>query len=129
MRGIEIIDIKPKYRKDNGLYVLDIDNFALPKDFIVKERITVTIPAGVIAGQHKHPRHEAFVALSSNLLLIWLDENSQKNEVKMKDGSDLKLIIMPPNFPHAVINKGSSDAVLLELANDIQHNVVKMDIF
>ena len=119
--------ITPKYKKENGLTVIDIDKINLP--FEVKEKSIVNIPPGQFGGNHQHPRIEAFIGLSPDLELIYLDENNKKVSVKMFENNQYYLIIMPTNLPHAITNKSKNNfATLFEFASDEQHNIKKINI-
>lgn len=111
------IPIKPKYKKDNGLWNLDTLSLPLPGGFAVKERNLVYIPADEFGGNHKHPRTEVFVGIGGNLFIVWQDAAGEKHEDKMMDDDQLYMFIVEPLTPHAVINKGSGFSVLLELAD------------
>lgn len=113
----------PTYSRENGLFVINLDTVKdLP--FNIKERSLVNIPPKQFGGNHQHPRWEAFVGLGKGLRLVWQDETSQKHEEPMNPNGELYLLIIPPNTPHAVINKSESNSeILLEFASEPQHDV------
>jgi quercetin dioxygenase-like cupin family protein len=116
--------IDPSYKKDNGIWVLRIDPSLLPKDFYIAEQSLVLIPPHQVGGNHKHPRKEAFLATSKDLVLYWIDGKGKKHEDIMFGEDKLILYIIYPNIPHAVLNKSnSSSALLYEFANEKQHDV------
>jgi oxalate decarboxylase/phosphoglucose isomerase-like protein (cupin superfamily) len=125
---IKKIPIDPTYRKDNGLWNLETPTLPFPNDFQVKERNVVYIPAGEFGGNHKHPRAEAFVGIGEELYMVWKDENGEKHEDKMMDGNQLYFFYVEPFTPHAVINKSSGFAVLVEFANGPNVRVERADV-
>ncbi len=119
--------IELKYIKNNGLWVLDIENISLP--FAVKEKSVVCLPAGQIGGNHFHPRKEAFIALNEDLVLIWQDKQGQKHQEKMKPDKQFYLFVLNKNVPHVIKNISTThDAFLIEYANQLQKNVSQVDL-
>ncbi len=114
--------IQPTYRKENGIWHLDIDALVLPKGFTAQMRALVGIPAGAIGGNHRHPRAEAFIGLSEDLYIVWRDEAGTHEEPMMTQDV-LYLYLVEPMTPHAVINRGTGQTVLWELADGPQHDV------
>lgn len=127
---IDEISFTPKYKRENGLWVVDPDNVNLPDDFLVKERSIVYIPPGQYGGNHKHPRSEAFFGIGSKgLFLVWLDESGQRREAEMVgENQELTLFVVPPYVPHAVINRDTSFAVLVEYADGPSEGVEPVDV-
>jgi len=108
--------IQPAYKKENGLWVLDLGTIELPDDFEVREKYITYFPPQQFGGNHKHPRKEAFIGLGENLRFIWLDDQGQKHEEEMNPQGELYLFIIPSQIPHAVINKSRKiPAILYEL--------------
>jgi hypothetical protein len=120
---------KPTYKKNNGLFVINLDNFpALP--FPIKEKSVVNIPPEQMGGNHLHPRWEAFVGIGTELLLIWEDKAGDKHQEQMNKSKELFLFIVEPDTPHAVINQDKNDkGLLIELASEVQHDVEKVELF
>lgn len=115
----------PTYRKENGLWLLNVDTPELPvDDFTIVERNVAYIPAGEYGGNHKHPRTEAFVGIGE-LELIWQDTNGERHSELMSTAEEnqLRLFIVRSMTPHVVINRGKSAAVLIEFADAAQHDV------
>lgn len=113
--------VEPTYKKENGLYVLDI--YGIEPPFLVKERSLVCIPAGQFGGNHKHPRQEAFIGIGEELELVW-QVGAEIYRKKMNPNGEPKLFVIPPFVPHAVINHSpENSAVLIEYADDVQHDV------
>lgn len=123
---IQTFTIEPKYKKENGLWVIDIDRLRLPENFQPIERSLVCIPPQQIGGNHKHPRVEAFLSFAEPLTLAWLDEQQKKYTEVMRE---LTLYVVSSNLPHAIINSSTSgNGVLLEFADMTQHNVESVEV-
>lgn len=121
--------MNPTYRKENGLWLLNMDLPDLPTDFHVHERNVVCIPPGEFGGNHRHPRNEAFISVGGNLELIWQDQDGQKHIDAMspeEEDSLLILFVIHSMTPHAVVNRGKSAATLIEFAEEAQHDVEPM---
>lgn len=118
---IRKIPIEP-IRRDNGMWNLQTHLLPLPKGFVVEERNLIAIPAGVVGGNHVHPRTEIFIAVG-NLYLEWRDAKGNRHSEAMAEAGQLFVYVVEPYTPHAVVNKGTQPAVLFELADDIQHDV------
>jgi uncharacterized cupin superfamily protein len=107
---------------------LETLSLPLPENFQIKERNVVYIPAGEFGGNHKHSRTEAFIGIGEQLFIVWLDDKGKKHEDKMMDGEQLFFFIVEPFTPHAVINKGSGFAVLVELADRSNDDVERFEV-
>lgn len=120
--NVEKIGFEPKYKRENGLFVIDPDAVNLP--FEVKEKSLVYIPPEAKGGNHKHPRIEAFVGIGEGLVVTWIDDEGRKHEEKMNENGNLAIFVMPANIPHVVVNTSRSQfGVLFEYANESQHDV------
>lgn len=117
MEPVKIYSIEPLYKKSNGLYVQEIDRTDLPLEFEPLVRHLVTVPAGEISANHKHPRKEAFIGIGDDLEFIWLDNDGQKRHEKMNHNGELKLFVVDSFTPHAIKNSSTAPAVLLEYAD------------
>ncbi len=128
-RTVTVQIIVPKYKRDNGVLVLDLDNIPLPNDLVVRERSLVRLPAGQIAGNHKHPRTEAYVCLEEGAELHWIDDegNIQVEQMQQTDG-DPRLFIIPPLVPHAISNSSAHDITLLGYADGPLEDVQAVEI-
>jgi quercetin dioxygenase-like cupin family protein len=127
----EAYPLEPKYKRDNGLYVLDTDTASLPfpKDFEVRDTSVVYLPAGQIAGNHKHPRQEAYVCCDEGVELHWLDETGKVHiEQMVKPGENPQLFIMPPHIPHAVVNASGHNITLVGFADSSLENVESVEV-
>jgi uncharacterized RmlC-like cupin family protein len=119
MKIVKSYAFKPKYKRDNGLVVLDSDSLPLPDGFDRRETTMVLLPAGQVAGNHKHPRQEAYLCLNKQVELHWVDEAGMTYiEQMVEEGNDPKLFVIPAFVPHAVVNKGEKDVTLLGYADD-----------
>ncbi|NTU73651.1 hypothetical protein HGB07_05820 [Candidatus Roizmanbacteria bacterium] len=127
--NIRKLAIEPTYKKENGLWSLNIRDL-LPKiEFIPVEQSLILIPPNQFGGNHKHPRTEAFIGVGRRLELIWKDDEGALHEEAMNE-EKLYLFIVPPFVPHAVINKSSDmDAILYEFADAKQHEVELIEIY
>ena len=118
---IQQILITPTYKKENGLWVLDLDDIKIP--FYIKERSIVNIPPSQIGGNHRHPRQEAFMGIGEYLELVW-NEGGKSKRVEMNPEGKLILFIIPPNLEHAVINNSEAvNGILIEFADEAQRDI------
>lgn len=123
----KITIIQPAYERENGLQALDLDSIEQSIGFKIVERSVVQIPVQQYGGNHKHPRTEIIIGLG-DLELIWSDENNKIQKINMNDGV-FKMIEIPPNLPHAVLNKSqTSPATLIEYANSAQYDVERVSL-
>jgi oxalate decarboxylase/phosphoglucose isomerase-like protein (cupin superfamily) len=125
---IEKYPFEPTYTKDSGLWLLNVDNPDIPGDFTVVERNIIRMPGGKFGGNHRHPRSEAFVGIAGDLHLVWQDKEGEKHTEKMDSESGLQLFVVHSLTPHAVLNRGTTPAVLIEFANAPQHDVEAIDL-
>jgi quercetin dioxygenase-like cupin family protein len=116
----EIIFLKETYKKENGLWVLDFDDIKVP--FKIVKRSLVYFPPFAVGGNHSHPRKEAFLGIGEGLELIYMDKGINKKE-KMYEKGVLKLFVIPPHLPHAVVNNSKNFAFLIEFADGEQRKV------
>lgn len=122
-KGVTYLLLEPSYKKENGTWVLRMGDMVFPDYFTLAEQSLVSIPPGAFGGNHKHPRIEMYIACHKELYLLWLDENGDKHEDVMYDPDKIKLWIIPPFIPHAVVNRAEEPAVFYEFANESQHDV------
>ena len=71
---------------------------------------------------------EAFYS-PGDLTLVYINESGIKREISMapEDGK-YKLFLMPPNLAHAIVNRTDRELVMVEFANEEQHDVEKVQI-
>ena len=125
---MEMLKFKPTYVREDGLTVINDSSIEFPKDFVVKVRSVVVFPPGSKGGNHKHPRVEIFYS-AGDLTFVYLDESEQKHEISMApEKENYKLFIVPSFLPHAVVNKTDKDLILMEYANEEQHDKVEIEI-
>ncbi len=123
---VEKVVLKPRYKKENGLWVIDIDKVKVP--FKIEERSVIYIPPGQLGGNHKHPRKEAFIGIGEGLELIY-KEGSQIRRLRMNPKGKTYFFIIPPFLEHAVVNNSKSQqGVLIEFADQSQRDVETCDI-
>lgn len=125
---MEILKFKPTYKREDGLIVIYDPSVQFPEGFDIKIQGVVVFPPGAKGGNHKHPRMEAFYSLG-DLIFVYLDENEQKHEMSMApENDDYKLFVISPNLPHAVVNRTDKEVVMVEFANEEQHDVEKVEL-
>ena len=123
------IAIEPSYKKDNGIWVLNLDAIPIPIHFRPRQKSIICLPPKTIAGNHKHQRTEIFVGIGEELELCWLDsDNNQKSE-KMNPNGKLFVFKVPPYLSHAIRNNSEKhSAFLLEHASIAQRGVVPAEV-
>jgi len=127
--NIEKFPVQVKYKKQNGLWVVDLEKLALPKGFNPVEKNLLFMPPQQFGGNHKHPREEVFLGINENLQIIWLDEMGQRHEEIMNPKGELFIFYVPANTPHVVRNNSKTlFGILYELASDHQHDVERVNI-
>lgn len=84
----------------------------------------IFIKPGKGGGNHKHPRTEWFTGTKS-LQIVWQDEVGQNHTEDLGEGIRIEI---SPFTPHAVINNGSEDALLIEWADGPLVNEVDIQI-
>lgn len=124
MKEPTIIPVKPTFKLENELWVLDIDSIVLPEKIHIAEKTIVSIPPQQFGGNHKHPRIEAFIGLGENLEFLWLDDKKKVHKQPLMQKGKLSLIIVPSYLPHVIVNRSQKTTeVMLEYANEPQHDV------
>ncbi len=126
---VEKLILYPSYRKDNGLWALNTQNL-VPKDkFTPVEQFIIRLPPLVLAGNHKHHRKEALLGIGVAVYFLWEDERGKLHEEAMNPDNKLYLFTIPPNIPHAVVNKSlDQDAILYEYFDDVYREVEKVNL-
>ena len=121
------VRFSPTHTRKDGL---ELSNIPIPEGFKVVDYSLVSIPAGSMGGNHKHPRTEVFVTMDP-LTLYWLDENNEVQETSMGPvNGQYKLFTAPPFLPHAVINETGEKALLVEFSDQASDpkDVVKVEV-
>lgn len=125
---MEILRFKPTYKREDGLIVIYDPSVPFPEGFDIKIQGVVVFPPGAKGGNHKHPRKEVFYSLGG-LTFVYVDGNGQKQEVSMAPESDnYKLFIIPSNLPHAVVNRTDKEIIMIEFADEEQHDVEAVNL-
>lgn len=119
MESVITYPFEPKYKRENGLAVFDLETLPLPADFSVQETSAIRIPAGQVAGNHKHTRQEAYACLDEGAELHWIDDTGKTHVAPMTN----RLFFMPPNVPHAVVNTSDREVTLIGVADGPLENV------
>lgn len=122
------IYIKPLYKKENGMYVIDITGVPFKSDYSWIEKISMSLPSGIVAGNHAHQHVEAFLAMTNGLYLYWLDKKGKKQKMAMYDRKKPFFIILPPNVPHAVKNRAKHDGIMVKFANEPPGAMIRFQI-
>lgn len=114
---VESYPIEPAYRLDNGLFVVDNARLPFPEGFEVRERSVVHLPAGQVAGNHRHPRQECYYTCEEDVELHWIDDEG-KTHIEPMDGTEgPQLFFIPSGVPHAVVNTWRYGATLIGFAD------------
>lgn len=109
--GIQQIPVRPLYRKDNGMYVVDVTNIPFPTEEVFLERVAISIPAGV-------KRAEAFISFTEGVDCFWRDDSGAIQVVSLLQRGQIFLTIVPSFVPHAVWNRSATTAFLVECATE-----------
>lgn len=114
-------------RDDSTLSVLKLEDLGIDLEKFSKQQLVFFGP-GAFGGNHSHPRTEWFIGWG-NLELVWQDEEDLKHTQKMTGSDRLLLIEIPPNLPHAVINKSKTEhAFIFELSDQDQYAVTDVKL-
>ena len=127
--NVRKLAIEPAYKKENGAFAIDTQS-VLPNDaFHVIEQFIISLPAGEVAGNHRHARKEALLGLGEALYFLWQDGDNVIHEEAMNPEGHLYLFLIPSNVPHAVANKSpNKPAVLYEYFDDVYSSVERVNI-
>lgn len=69
------------------------------------------------------------MGIGEGLKIIWKDKNGKMIEKNMNSDGELLLFIIPANTPHVIVNTSENQfAVLVEFADDIQHDVESVSL-
>lgn len=112
------IFIEELYSKPNGMYVLDVTGVPFKSPYSWIEKVAMSLPPGVIAGNHSHKHAEAFLAVTNGLDLYWQDKKKKTHKLAMFGKKRHFFIIMPSDIPHAVKNNAKSDGIMVKFANE-----------
>ncbi|HUC89348.1 MAG TPA: hypothetical protein VMR45_00955 [Patescibacteria group bacterium] len=127
--NVEKLTIHPTYKKDNGLWALDTQNVLPEGVFTPVDQSIIWLPARQVAGNHKHERREALLGIGKAVHFLWQDDKGNVHEEAMNPDDTLYLFVIPPNVPHAVVNKSPTEpAILYEYFNDIHRGVERVSL-
>lgn len=124
MKGIDILTINQSINKGNrwSVSIKDIAQ-ALPEGFInVSQRLLVINP-GTIAGNHSHDDNEAIGALCPGATLVWIGQDGNRHEEEMYIEGVVRIFIIHPNTPHAVLSESTSRVILFEVGEENHRNI------
>ena len=126
---VEKIIIEPTYKKDNGLWALDTQKVLPESLFVPMEQSIISLPPGQAAGNHKHVRQEALLGIGTTAFFLWQDDNGKVHKEAMNPDNTLYLFIIPPNVPHAVVNRSHDKLVILyEYFDDIHRDIERVNL-
>ncbi|HEV7453839.1 MAG TPA: hypothetical protein VGO07_01120 [Candidatus Saccharimonadales bacterium] len=126
MNMVKTYPLDSKYRKQNGLFVVDAVQLPIPDDFEVHEQSVVYIPPGQVAGNHTHPRQEAYICCDEGAELHWMDESGEEHIEVMgadRDGGPT-LFVVESMVAHAVVNTSGHGISLFGYADGPFEDVV-----
>lgn len=127
MTGPVITPLDFTYRRpDANVAVLNRQDVPISATDAPEQQLIVVGPQ-TVAGNHRHPRREWFVALGP-LTFVWQDEAGQLHREAMKPDQGLRLVAVPPLVPHAVVNETDQPVVLFELADAVMSDVEKLQL-
>ncbi len=115
MHKVKIIPIEPDYKKDNGMFVFEVNRYDDLIDFSIKTRGIISLPPQQLGGNHSHARTEAFIALGAGAEFHWMDDDGDKHIEQMNPDAKLQIVIVYPGTPHAILNSSDSEiATIIE---------------
>lgn len=113
MSVIEIHPLEPTYTRNNGGWALDVQQILPQRTFTPVEQILLYMPPNSSAGNHRHSRREALVAIGAGATFLWQDDDGNIHREKMNPDGQLRLFIIGSHVPHAVQNTSSDDQAIL----------------
>jgi len=116
---IKQIPVQVMYKKDNGMFVFNLNELPPVEGFTLTERVGIVIPPDIIGGNHRHLRQEAFIAMHPGLQIYWLELDGVRQTLPlMGKNQELFLTLVPSMVPHAVKNTSEKEhAALIEYSN------------
>jgi hypothetical protein len=115
--SLQITAIEPQLKRDNGLFIVDVEATPLPPSFEIKEKLVIYLPPNQVGGNHVHWRTEVLIGIGAGLELHWIDSNGETHIEPMNPSGKLYAITVGSSTPHAVLNRSGSFAILIEYAN------------
>ena len=125
----KIIELDYTYKKEGQeVWVLDLDDVPIDKSLVADQRIVHLAPKS-LGGNHKHQRSEWLIGIGEDLIFAWLDADNNLHEEQMHPDGKIRLIIVPPQVPHAVVNKSAEKVgVLFEFSDSKSSEVEKVQV-
>ncbi|MFH1137533.1 MAG: cupin domain-containing protein [Pseudomonadota bacterium] len=115
MAGPRIIEISRGKKKDERGWVLFPLQNAPPEltpDVIDWDSMHLVVSRpGAVRGNHYHPDQAEWLFLCAGASIFSWEEDGAGRRVELTDGA--YLIRIPPGLPHAVVNQGDEDSLLL----------------
>lgn len=109
------VDIKYIPTREGGP---KIANIPLHEGLNIKTADLVMFAPGDIGGNHSHPRTETFIVTLGKLEVHLLEKDGETKIINLEATENgHRIITMPPDVPHAVINNSNETATMLELAD------------
>lgn len=112
------IPVPMLYKKNNGMYVMDITGKPFECEYEWIEKTCLSLPVGKVAGNHSHKHAEAFLAMTEGLEFHWQDEEKNIHIVKLFNASEKFFLILPPFVPHALVNRAGHTGIVIKFANE-----------
>ena len=122
------IFVKPLYTKDNGMYVMDITGVPFKSEYTWIEKISMSLPPTVIAGNHAHKHVEAFLAMTDGMDLYWQDAKKKIHRMSLYNKNKPFFLILPPYIPHAVKNNAKQDGIMVKFANEPPGEMIRFTL-
>lgn len=126
---VNVYKIEPAFKKENGLWCLDLDRIKLPKGFKCLKKYLLYFPPQTMGGNHKHNHTEIFIGLGKDMELHWLNKDGKKQKAKMQPKNTLFAFQISPGTAHAVINKSKKEkGILIEFAAAVPNNLEPVEV-
>lgn len=128
--SIEKSGFNPTYEKENGIFVVNIEDIPLPGEFTPRYHAVIHIPPGKIGGNHMHPRTEVFICIDEGAELHWIDPETREKQVEAMSPTNgqPKIFTVNSMVPHAVVNTCDRSITLIELADGPRHSVEQVSV-
>lgn len=76
-----------------------------------------------------HQRKEALLGIGTTAYFVWQDDKGKIHEEPMNPEGELYLFIIPPEVPHAVVNKSPHEpAILYEYFDSPDTAITKVEL-
>lgn len=111
--NVEKTRIEPTYKKPNGAWSLNTQSVVPESLFVVEHQAIVMLPAGEVAGNHRHVEQEVLIGLGAGAIFLWQDEKGTVHREPMNPDGELMQFFIPSLVPHAVVNESNNEPVIL----------------